>query len=369
MHTAARPIFEDRLMMAINGWAGHYPAVDGAARFLAVFGVLPLAAVAIYIAICSSRGWRRWGAIVTIVAAFAATIVMHGMDEFLTRPRPFLGHPVGLLLCIPNSVSSPSLELAAAAAVAFGLFAYGGRLRWLALPYLILIGTARVFCGIEYPMDQVWAATTGCAVALLAIMVLNPRHLFIKKEGWPVGAMGCLVVVAAMLLCSRFPHASLPPQQSTFRSVTRIVPAEEKNSMRGMSPELSSKVSNALAKLPLPGKIRRAKVGQGECSAVAGVKFDVGPDAKPMPRADVEKEALAIVRTTFAAVPQVTEVDVFGVTTWDSRGKEVLSVAYSLAAQRKDAHFLSDKTAAKLTPSQAISRFGLAFYRVHRGRE
>ena len=369
MQTVAKPLFEARLMMAINGLAGHCRVLDGTARLLAGFGVRPLAAAGVYMAICSSRSWRRWGGIVTAIAAVVAVVVTHGLDRFLIRPRPFLGHPIALLLCIPDSVSVPSLEMAAAAALAFGVFAYGGKLRWLSLPYLILLGTSRVFCGIEYPMDQVWASTVGCAVVLLAIMVLNPRHLFFKAEGWPVGAVGCCVVVAAVFLCSKFPETSLPPQQSTFRSVTRVVGAEEKSPMRGMSPDLSAKVSGALAKLKLPGRIRRAKVGQGESAAVAGVKFDAGPDAKPMSRALMEKETLAIIRAAFASSPKVTEVDVFGVTTWDSEGRQMLTVVYSAAAQRKDAHFLFDKSAAKLTPSQAMSRFGLVFYRIHRGRE
>lgn len=369
MQNATKIILETRILLAINGWAGHYPILDGLARFLAVFGVLPLAASAVYLAICSSRNWRRWGGLVTFVSVAVAMLAVRWMDHFLSRPRPFLSHPVGLLLCIPDSVSFPSLEMGAAAALAFGVFAYGGKLRWLSLPYLVLLGTARVFCGIEYPMDQIWASTVGCAAALAAILVLNPRHIFLKPEGWPVGAMGTLVVLAGVFLFLHVPETSLPPQQSTFRSVTRIVGAEEKNSVKGTSPTESRPIADALDKLHLPGKIRRVKVGEGESTSVAGVKFDAGPDANPMPRPAIEREALAIIRATFAVAPKVSEVDVFAVTTWDRQGREVLSVAYSVAARRDDAGFLFIKSAAKLTPAQAISRLGLVFYRVHGGSE
>jgi hypothetical protein len=369
MENVAKTILETRMLEVINGWAGHYSALDGLARMLAVFGVLPLVVVAVLLAICSAPKWRRWGGWVTLISIAPAVFAVWMLDQRLCRPRPFLCHPVRLLLCIPDSVSSPSLEMAAAAALAIGIFAYGGRLRWFALPYVAILGVARVFCGIEYPLDQAWACLIGCLAALVMIVALNPRFLFKNDEGWPVGAVGTMVVLAGVLLCSRMPEVSLPPQQSTCSVVTPVVSAEEKNVVRGMNPEVERAVANALIKLNLPGQIRRVAVGNSESTSVAGIKFYAGPDSTPMPRQVMERESVAIIRTVLATAPKVSEVDVFGVTTWDRKGREVLNVAYSAAARRENASFLFSESAAKLSPAQAMSRFGLIFYRVHGGKE
>lgn len=369
MENAAKTILETRVLETINGWAGHYSALDRLARILAVFGVLPLAAVVVFLAICSALKWRRWGGWVTLISVVPAAFAVWRLDQAMCRPRPFLCHPVRLLLCTPDSVSFPSVEMGAAAALAFGLFAYGGRLRWLGLTYLILLGVARVFCGIEYPLDQAWACLTGCFVALVVIFALDWRFLFSNDEGWPVGAMGTVVVLAGIFLFSRIPETSPPPQQSTFGTVTPIVSAEQKNLIRGMNPEAERAIANALLKLNLPGHIRRVVLGSSESTSVAGVKFYAGQDSQPMARQAMERECLAIIRAALVAAPKVSEVDVFGVTTWDRKGRQVLNVAYSAAARRENAGFLFSESAARLSPAQAMSRFGLTFYRVHGGQE
>lgn len=369
MDVAAKAAFETRILETINGWAGHYPALDNLARLVAVFGVLPLVAGAVLIAVCSDQKWRRWGGWVTLISVVPAVYAMSRLSEFMTRPTPFLCHPIRLLLCTVEAVSHPSFGMGAAAALAFGLFAYGGKWRWLPLPYLAIVGIARVFCGLEYPLDQAWAVIGGSSAALCVVLALNPRYVFLKEDGWPVTAMGTCVVLAGVFLFAHTPEPSLPPQQSTCRVAAPIVSAEEKNLIRGMSPVVERKIAAALLKLKMPGRIRRVGVGVGESTSVAAVKFDAGPDAKPMARPVIESEALAVIHTTLAEAPEVSQVDVFAVTTWDREGRQVLSVAYSVSARRKDAGFLFSKTSAKLSTAQALSRFGMIFYRVHRGAE
>lgn len=367
MENAIRTVLETRILEIVNGSAGRNFVLDGAAQLLAVYGVLPLMVAAVFVAICSDQKWRRWGGWVTLISVVPATLSIWKLDQFLCRPRPFLCHPVRLLLCIPDSISFPSFEIGAAAALAFGLFAYGGKWRWLPLPYVCLLGIARVFCGIEYPLDQAWAVLTGSLAMLVMILALNPRHVFLREEGWPVATVGTFAVVAATVLFAHTPEMSVPPQQSTCRTAAPIVSAEEKNLIRGMSPKIEHAIAESLLKQSLPGRIRRIGVGTSESMSVAEVKFDAGPDSHPMSRIKMEREALAIIQTTFAAAPAASEVDVFGVTTWDHEGMKVLSVAYSVCAQRKDAALLTSN--AMQSPHKALSRFGLAFYRIHRGLE
>lgn len=382
MENAARMVVETRLLTAINGWAGHFAALDTAGRVMAVFGVLPLAAAAVFLAICSTQGWRRWGGCVTLISIVPAFFAVQATEGFFCRPRPFLCHPVRLLLCAPDGISYPSVEVGVAAALAFGLFAYTKGLRWAVLPYLALIGLARVYCGIEYPLDQAWAALAGCLVALVMILALNPRFIFLKPDGWPVGAAGTLVVLAAIFLYSHTPEASLPAQQSTSRMPPPVVSAEEKNLIRGMSPVTERKIADALLKLHLAGRIRRIEVGDGEAISVAAVKFDAGPESKPFPRDVMEREALAIIRATLPASPNVAEVDVFGVTNWVQRRREFLKVAYSVSARRQESGFLFAPPGGRDYKSRPnirggrpnvedagklLSKLGLIYYRVGEG--
>lgn len=369
MENAPKIAFESKLLMAINGWAGRYAALDITARAVAVFGLLLLIAAVAFLTICSSQGWRRWGGCVTLISAVPAYLLVRTMDELFCRPRPFLCHPVRLLLCVADSISFPSFEVGIAAALAFGLFAYGGSIRWVALPCVLLIGLARVFCGIEYPLDQVWAALAGCLATLTTMFLLNPRFIFLKPEGWPVGAVGSFIVLGGILLFMHTPEFSLPPPQSTSRSAAPILSAEEKNLIRGMSPAEERQIANALLRLHLPGRIRKVEVGDGEAISVATVKFDAGMDAKPLARAIIEREALAIIPATLKAAPKLSEVDVFAVTTWNQNGRPALNVAYSVSAQRKDAGFLFPKPPADVSPAKLLARFGLIHYRVQKEAE
>jgi len=365
MDIAARTILETRVLQAINDHAGHCGAVDNVARLLAVIGMLPLIVGVGFSAVCSRDRGARWGSWATLVATLPAAFATWRVDQFLCRPRPFLAHPVRLLLCIPNGVSFPSVEMAIAATLAFGLFAYGGRWRWAPLPYIVLLGLARVFCGIEYPLDQAWAVIIGCTAAVVTILVMNPRHVFLEGSGWPVGAAGAVFVLAAVFLSAHTPEMSLPPPQSTSKAMVPMV-VEERSIIRGMSPTTERKIAKALLRLGLPGRIRRVGVGDGEATSVAAVKFDAGTDARPMAREAMEREVLAIVRTALATAPQVSEIDVFGVTAGRQQGRPALTVVYSVAARRHDAGFLLARSAPALTLRQSVARFGPVFYRPHR---
>jgi len=369
MDKAPKTALETQFLVVVNDWAGRYALLDTTARIIAVFGVLALIAAVAFMTLCSRQRWRRWGGYVTLLSLVPAYVLIRVMDELFCRPRPFLSHPVRLLLCVPDGISFPGFEVGLAAALAFGLFAYSGSLRWIALPYVLLIGLARVFCGIEYPLDQIWAALAGCLSTLATMFVFNPRFIFLKPEGWPVGAGGSLIVLGGILLFAHTPEFSLPPQQSTSRSRAPILSAEEKNLIRGMSPAEEQQIATALLKLHLPGRIRKIEVGDGEAISVATVKFDAGRDTRPLPRAMIEREALAIIPATLKAAPKVAEVDVFAVTTWNQNGRPALSVAYSVCAQRKDAKFLFPKPPANVSPAKLLSRFGLIHYRVQKEAE
>jgi undecaprenyl-diphosphatase len=154
MLTAGKSVYEGIFLETINNYAGHHPAFDELMRVLVAIGVLPLVILIILFACCSKDAWRRKGGWISLAGAALAIAITWRLDSIFARPRPFLNHHIRLLIACPDSLSFPSPEMAAAGAIAFGLFAYGSRLRLFPLLYLLIMGFARVYCGLEYPLDQ-----------------------------------------------------------------------------------------------------------------------------------------------------------------------------------------------------------------------
>ncbi len=100
--------------------------------------------------------------------ALAAAALALGLGQLiglvLPRLRPFQGHSVRLLI-VPNfDPSFPSDHALAAFAITTALAATHPRLSLGLLPLATLLGVARVFVGIHYPLDILGGAILGGAI-------------------------------------------------------------------------------------------------------------------------------------------------------------------------------------------------------------
>lgn len=363
MITTGKSIYEGFFLEAINNYAGHHPALDEFMRVLVAAGVLPLVILIVVFACCSKDAWRRKGGWISLAGAVLAVGITLQLDSILARPRPFLNHHVRLLIACPDSLSFPSAEMAASAAIAFGLFAYASKSRLLPMLYLLIIGFARVYCGLEYPLDQCWAVIIGTLSVLAVILLFDHSLVFKRLEGWPISIVGVTMICAAMILAPHTPRAPERIQQSTYAKKSGKSNIDDRNIIKGLTPTLERKLADALLKLHLPGPIRKVEIGSDEFTQVAAVKFGVGFINKQMPKGTIEKEALAIIKSAFKTLPKVNEVDIFSVVRGVKHGKPALIVVYSVTAKRDQTLFMFKNQQAKLNTDQALSRFGSIYYR------
>ena len=166
------------LFLAINSLGGHSLWLDAAGRFLAedaflLFGVLLVALWFLPGGMEPGRARQARVANATLVLG-GALLAAHVIGLFLYRPRPFITHAVTQLITHPPDSSFPSDHTALAFTLVVALWPVLGRTRWFWLAWGVLIGWARVFVGVHFPMDVVGGAILGATWGGLAL-VLAPR--------------------------------------------------------------------------------------------------------------------------------------------------------------------------------------------------
>ena len=169
-----------RVLQAVNGLVGRYPALDVLAWLLAndyfTVTVMALILVALWFSgrdVATREGHQR-AILSATVAVLMVTVAVGLCNLFYFRPRPFTDHAVNLLFYRPASSSFPggavAVGFALAAAVCFGNRWAGGFL--LAVAALLAVG--RVYCGVHYPSDVLagaaLGAAAGCAVSLAGFL-------------------------------------------------------------------------------------------------------------------------------------------------------------------------------------------------------
>lgn len=91
----------------------------------------------------------------------------------VTRPRPFLVHPLVTGLVIPpDEFSFPSGHTAAACVMAVVAGAYLPAILPLLLALAMLIGLSRIYLGVHFPTDVLAGAGLGTTSGLLALALL-----------------------------------------------------------------------------------------------------------------------------------------------------------------------------------------------------
>lgn len=162
------------LFNLINGLAGQVPALDGLMRLLVndyfVPTTLCLLSAALWFAGSSTQERRRnQRAVLSIVAAvLLANLMVKLCNLIYFRPRPFSVQEVNLLFYRPSDSSLPSNT--AAVAFAFAGVAWQ-RHRWLGVVMGMLAGlfvSARIYCGVHYPLDVIAGALVGSVAAYVA---------------------------------------------------------------------------------------------------------------------------------------------------------------------------------------------------------
>lgn len=170
----------NRLLLLINGWAGHNVVLDKFMVFCAkdliyvVFAIV-LAAM-IYLAY--KRQWRE-------ISWFAGSVaISYGLlliaAHMYVDHRPFVDHHLTVLVNHAAGKSFPSDHTTATAAMGAALIFLTRykKLGSLILSAALLIGFARIFVGIHYPVDILG----GLIVGVLGGMIAYGLRQFIDRS-------------------------------------------------------------------------------------------------------------------------------------------------------------------------------------------
>lgn len=162
----------------ITSFAGTYPALDILAIFFAEYvGYLMLIIVGITVLL--EKDIRRRMYIIFfsgLSVVLASGIIKGALNYFLYRPRPFVAYNITPLVEQAATASFPSGHATLFFTIATIIFMCLSR-RWGMWAYGIatLIGIARIYAGVHFPLDIVGGAAVGIISPFIVRWLLPPR--------------------------------------------------------------------------------------------------------------------------------------------------------------------------------------------------
>ncbi|MDQ1748261.1 MAG: undecaprenyl-diphosphatase [Frankiaceae bacterium] len=179
------------LFRAINDLSGNR-VVDAVMKFAAKY--LIVVVFVVVAALCVREVLRRhWRPVIATAAALALTFVVGLLEAAVhAEKRPFQTHHVHQLVSHAAGQSFPSDHATAGFGVALAVTAFLSR-RWgmALIPLALLIGFARVYDGIHYPLDiagGILAAAIGVGAVLAVVRLFPPTARDYRRHRVRVGA-------------------------------------------------------------------------------------------------------------------------------------------------------------------------------------
>lgn len=175
------------LLRTINGWAGHNWLLDHVMIFCAswLIYVVFAGAAGCALVLARRRQWRPLGLFAAVLVVSFALLQLAA--HVYVDKRPFTTQHVHQLVAHGAGASFPSDHTTAATAVGLGLLLFTPfrKLGVSALLAAVLIGFARVFVGIHWPVDIAGGLLTGLIGAALvwgvALLVNSQRPMSFRK--------------------------------------------------------------------------------------------------------------------------------------------------------------------------------------------
>lgn len=160
-------MIDDELFYFINGLAGKWVWLDVLAVFIAQY--LPYVAGACLVLFLIKDYKKYWPIVVSAAgAALLGRFVFLEIIRLLhDRFRPFLGAGVNALLTYPTPQAFPSGHATVFFAITTIVFFYNKKAGFVFLAASLLIGLARVFVGLHWPLDIAAGIIVGIAAGLL----------------------------------------------------------------------------------------------------------------------------------------------------------------------------------------------------------
>ncbi len=189
--------FDIFLFKLINGLAGKWWLLNWLGIFFASYLAYLLVIIAIFLLI-KEKDWRQriyFFSLTVLSVILARGIITEIIRFFYYRPRPFLALKIQPLINPDLSGSFPSGHATAFFALALAVFYFlyqtrhepnekNQKLGWWFLGATFLMGLARIFVGVHWPLDIIAGALIGLGSAFLIKKILPiPKS---KIENAPV---------------------------------------------------------------------------------------------------------------------------------------------------------------------------------------
>ena len=364
-----------QLFLFLNDFAGRYPLLDALMRGVYVATIPLLAVVTLGLLTLAPRANRSPArgriAVATLLALGGAALLTWGIEAWAQSldlgnlsPRPFMTRWVNLLIVEPQDNSFPCVEVMVAAILSVAIATANRRWGIFALFATLLLMAARLFCGSNYFADVGVGALLGAGLMWLCLALggasrdQKSRAFSASAGVFTLGAtaLGTFVAMAAM---PRFAgklqlpwNIASPPGAARATQATRAARATlqegegipdldmasdgtlradqyageaEAQSLSKRStlflPKTEAYLTRILAPQALPFVLLDVEVApvnfKDGSYRTAALRFEVDPTI-PDVRRVVAARAATLVKSAFAADPQLDNVDVTGVVTGEA---------------------------------------------------
>ena len=167
--------FDLVIFQFINGLAGKFKIFDLFGIFLANYLGYFLIFLAVLL-ILTRKNWQQrfyFFSLTTLSIILARGIITEIIRFFYSRPRPFSILQIESLISHSAGNSFPSGHMTFYFALAFAVFFIHKRWGWRLIGAAFIIGLARIFVGIHWPLDIIVGAIIGI-ISVLIIKKLLP---------------------------------------------------------------------------------------------------------------------------------------------------------------------------------------------------
>lgn len=166
------------LFTFINNLAGKWVCLDSLAIFFAEYFVyfLVAGAVAVFFLIKIKREKIRYLFLIGVSVILSRLIITELIRLIWHRSRPFIDHQVNQLIEHGASGSFPSGHIAFLFTLTTVIYFFNKKIGWLFFISSFLIGLARIFVGIHYPLDILGGIVVGVLSVVLVRILMKARR-------------------------------------------------------------------------------------------------------------------------------------------------------------------------------------------------
>ncbi len=180
------PSINVTILEFVNSAVGRFHVLD--TIFIVATSIYTLAAIAIMVGIyfgiylpLKEKGFERINRIKDMMFIFGSVIVTYVVVAVVkivvAYPRPFETlTDINVLVNLPNDYSFPSGHSALTMALATAVYFFNKRFGILLFAFAFLVGLARMYVGVHYPLDVGVGFLLGYGIPKLI------GHFFVKKE-------------------------------------------------------------------------------------------------------------------------------------------------------------------------------------------